>query len=533
MNRQDCKRFALIGMQEACGELAHIEEREFRQRHLEECEECRLEARLEATLRVVDGDDDHFPADEPTRRRTIDQALAPARRPVPRETKARNVIRWLWPVPVPAALAAGLLLLAGGAVLVSQSRGWMQWGAPERDVPLVVALTAGGPAVPERNLDVGYCVAKGESLDTGTRDMGLRVDARIKLLLAPETRIRLVRSTSKVIQVALAHGAVHGMVDPSRPGPALVVSTPAGDVRVTGTFFSVSASQAGAEVSVLHGRVEVTEQGQAPRPVSGAQTSRLGSHQTNPWPADQQSAAKQAAERLDLLTGGAGARIDVRSSPPGLAVSFNGRLAGKTPVSGVLLPGRYQMTVARGIEIVAQEWVDLAEGAVLTRNYTKPLVPETVKTPAPTRVGPTSPVGHVLRPHVEHEVRPAVDELLAMAVRYRTEQNWQAAVDAYQQLLHLYPTSAGAKAARVSIGMLLLAHLGHPQAALRSCEAYLDENPHGELAEEANVCRIDALHAQERRDDERAAIQTFLAVYPRSVQTARLRARLDELGKGR
>jgi hypothetical protein len=96
-------------------------------------------------------------------------------------------------------------------------------------------------------------------------------------------------------------------------------------------------------------------------------------------------------------------------------------------------------------------------------------------------------------------------------------------------------------AARAASGSATLAHelstldaargmlaRGDAGGALARLDRYAHAYPHGRLALEAEVLRIDALDAAGRTDAARARAQTFLDRHPHSVLAARVRTRLGD-----
>ncbi len=69
---------------------------------------------------------------------------------------------------------------------------------------------------------------------------------------------------------------------------------------------------------------------------------------------------------------------------------------------------------------------------------------------------------------------------------------------------------------------------GDAGGALARLDSYSHAYPHGRLALEAEVLRIDALDAAGRTDAARARAQTFLDRHPHSVLAARVRTRLGD-----
>ena len=94
------------------------------------------------------------------------------------------------------------------------------------------------------------------------------------------------------------------------------------------------------------------------------------------------------------------------------------------------------------------------------------------------------------------------------------------AARAYRRLLAEHPTSAEAHTARVALGQLELSSLAEPAAALGHFTEYLRRG--GPLEQEARYGQVRALAALGRAAEEKQAIVTFLAKYPKALQSAAL-----------
>jgi len=97
----------------------------------------------------------------------------------------------------------------------------------------------------------------------------------------------------------------------------------------------------------------------------------------------------------------------------------------------------------------------------------------------------------------------------------------------YEQLRATYPASAEARTVLVTMGKLEL-DLGRPGRALSRFEAYLRDG--GTLVPEALAGRARALRALGRSEQERRAIQQYLAAHPNGFDAPLFGKRLRELG---
>ncbi|WP_394845323.1 hypothetical protein LZC95_50875 [Pendulispora brunnea] len=150
-------------------------------------------------------------------------------------------------------------------------------------------------------------------------------------------------------------------------------------------------------------------------------------------------------------------------------------------------------------------------------------VPELLPPPAAShreamRLQPAKPELHSER---------SAEALLSDAQMFVAAGRTDEAMAAYRILIERYPHSVEARASRVSLGRLSLAH-NEAAAALAEFDRYLDGGG-GPLEAEARYGRIRALQSLSREADERAAIVDFLARHADSVHAAPLRARLSAL----
>jgi hypothetical protein len=158
-----------------------------------------------------------------------------------------------------------------------------------------------------------------------------------------------------------------------------------------------------------------------------------------------------------------------------------------------------------------------------------------VKAPAQRRISQVQAPAATLAPQAPLEavavpapVAPTANEMLAQARKLLRAERFDLAALAYQALRQSHPESPEARTVLVSLAELQLDRLGQPQVALGNLEQYLGGGS-GALVEEARRVRIRALRALGAEAQERAAIEEFLTVHPRSFQAAALRGRLAEL----
>ncbi len=139
------------------------------------------------------------------------------------------------------------------------------------------------------------------------------------------------------------------------------------------------------------------------------------------------------------------------------------------------------------------------------------------------------PEAHI--PEGEAETRSA-DELLQQAQAYLSQGRSSRARQTYRRVIDVYPDSREARVSRVTLGRMALSAGRHRQA-LRWFRRYLADGP-GPLSEEAELGRIEALAKLGRHEEEREAIEVFLAdpARAKSLYRGRLDRRLSQLLAG-
>ena len=123
-------------------------------------------------------------------------------------------------------------------------------------------------------------------------------------------------------------------------------------------------------------------------------------------------------------------------------------------------------------------------------------------------------------------------QMLVAADEARREKKNRRARKRYLALIAAYPGSREALIGRVSLGKVDLLRLGKPRRALTQFDAYLKEQPNGNLAEEVTYLRARCFEQLGEDAGERKALEDLLRVFPSATRASRARQRLDELGPG-
>ena len=128
--------------------------------------------------------------------------------------------------------------------------------------------------------------------------------------------------------------------------------------------------------------------------------------------------------------------------------------------------------------------------------------------------------------------RAGLDDLIRAARACRATRDWQCAVDAYRQVIELYPGRPEAQTVLVPWAQIELDHLAMPEAALSRFRAYGQGAQAGPLAQEALYGECRALERLGRVEEAIRAAERFVDRYPTSVYAPRVESMLKTLKEG-
>jgi ferric-dicitrate binding protein FerR (iron transport regulator)/TolA-binding protein len=489
----------------------------------------------EELLRLSAGDAHVEPLDELSRRRAIKAAVDEANRPSairrrssipPDPRSARSRRRTVALVAIGAAAAMVAAVIAGGAALLLIDSGDPAPSAMPGETPagesleVSVLLASGATSELTEAIVSGTRLEQGRtiSVDEGRAVVGIA--DRVRMLAEPRTRARFERLDRTLMEVVLDSGRVLLSVQPGTEEPRVVVSTAAGKVLVTGTVFAVESAAGEVVVQVYRGTVRVERAGEEPFTVQAPNAADLETGEVTELLDAEVAEAGKTAAAMEILSGGASARLQVRSVPSGAWVTLDGESLGATPIAMSVRPGH------RRLSLELERYAPMAEQIALARDE------------AVTRVfelGPTIADRDPAAERTDEDTRPTADretpdQILARAQALRKKRDWSGAARAYSQLVQEFPRSGQARTARVSLGVIQLRHLGQAGKALRNFDAYLRAAPNGALAPEAIYGRASAFRAQDRTDLEAAALGDLVARFPASLRVPAARQRLKQLG---
>jgi hypothetical protein len=528
--KQDCKTVRSIWAAEAAGKHPDGDEQVLVRRHVTQCESCRAEAEAVDILRSDTRALAAPPLDDLTMRRWIDGALERAegqdKTGTIRRSPATRARIWI-PAAAAAVLVISLAVLT--ATRVREARPVEGELAEQVEPPAAadpgarVLLVAGAARIGEEEASLSSTIASGDWLEVDGGGMAVELAGGIDAMLDSGTRARISRATDGGVDLHLSRGRVVARIDPERHGAPFTISTDRGRVLVTGTVLSVRAEARSVEVAVYRGSVRIEEDTATPQSLKVGESMALGGGERVAIADDDRAFAETMLTTLDLVSAPEAATVTIDSVPAGATVTVGDLDLGSTPLTVALRPGYRRVRLHKAGRESVQELINLQPDTEMTRVFE-------LAESAPEANVEGGEADSVAR--AERIVRPGAStpgELLFRAQALRRAGRWQAAVEAYDELIRRHPASAEAGSSRVSKGSILLERLRRPGAALRSFDSYLKGSRHGTLAQEAAFGRISALRALGRQEKEREAIARFLEEFPDAIQRSRVRHRLTEL----
>jgi hypothetical protein len=282
------------------------------------------------------------------------------------------------------------------------------------------------------------------------------------------------------VLLLLTRGAVGCIVDKNRPDKGDVrVVTKYGEVRVTGTIFTVRVERDDVRVEVFRGSVEV----------------RPASKRDAVFKVREGQGATIATEKIfalnhqtvDPLTQNL---LSVASSMR----PYDEQSSGETQIEGSTKGSGKALTDA-GVDRI--ELFQQGEGEGLS---SKPLT-------------------------------PSADSLIQSAHVCLIERDWECAASRYLQVLKDYGNRSESVSALIGLARIELHYLHKPKQALFHFSTYEKRYPSGPLIEEALLGIAESLRQLGRKEKERASLRTFIARFPNSASIEKAKSRLKEIGE--
>lgn len=531
MLKEDCRRWMTLVDRKACDEILSSAELLYVEKHAQHCADCGRESALWRTLGEVLKEPELLEQPLELPRETAEADDEAARRRPP----WTKLPRWAW---VASAMGTAALLAVTYGLVHHAPRPLVLAG--ERTPKWRLSSASGEVNFGQRPARAGDLWDPSLPLRTAQGEACATLEAAIAVCLGPDSELSLGELGPSKRSVRLLRGKVISKLTKQRPGSQYAVLTGDHAVVATGTEFvverssvSVGTAQA-ATVHLYEGTLEVKPTHGTLARITAPAAASLGS-QITVGPIDASASALDAplraiaARRLgaqlgDQATYAAGDAIpvlEVLSHPAGARLLLDGQLIGVTPVS-VLLEG----PEARGSRLSLEkegfasitEFLSTGGQTQIHRSYELAALAEKA---GGEPSAPRSMTSTEARSTAERTHQASAKDLMQRSQTLRAAGKARESVDALRQLVQKFPDSPEARVSWVTLGELELTVLGQPASALRSFEAYLKLG--GPLMREAQYGRIRALSGLSRQEEARRATADFIARYPNSVQTAKLR----------
>jgi PEGA domain/FecR protein len=422
-----------------------------------------------------------------------------------------------------------------------------------------------------QNMVAGSLVAVGSKLNIQGEGTVLFLPKSTHVLLGKKSVSDVSIISKSNVKLNLSKGRLFASVDRKSGDPIFTVGTPYGDIVVTGTLFSVEVKNGNTFVSVLRGSVKIVQKGKSDVFVVRGRSFHFGENDTINMDNKERKLSLEGAALLNVFKDSPTSELVVKSLPSGAELFVEGVYLGKTPVTSLFISGNRKIVVSKDgyspvknhlnlkknekmaflihlkrlqspvkvdvdvnapkvVENTSEKRHDIikvendkkTKKTVRVRTIKK-VVPKEVKLPLPTESKNSSTV----------EVLPKDKtplSLLKKARKWRASKNWKKAALAYRLLLKHFPKSGYASMSRISLGILLLDHLGKPAASLKLFSAYLKASGgNGILAQEAAWGEIRALKSLGKIAREKRALKAFLKRWPNALQSTQAKHRLSKI----
>lgn len=376
-----------------------------------------------------------------------------------------------------------------------------------------LVLSAGEVRVTGRRFSVGERpLSEGEGVTTAEGRACLTIDPGVDVCLAANTAIQLESLAVARVRLRVARGTALATLSHRAPGSSFSLVSADVSALAHGTTYAVRREGDLTEVIVVEGTVEVAR-GRDWRELVDAHSrvvvaSRSGTFARTAVGRSEEARLLALSAPRRLWSGAALGVLDLAAPAAG------GGLASIDDEEPLPLP--LQTFASAGTHRVGWRQVGAAESTV----WTEISAGETRRLTAPV-AGSASAVASA------PAEKPSATSLLELARRELAHARPRQALALYEQLRATYPASAEARTVLVTMGKLEL-DVGRPDRALRRFDAYLRNG--GTLVPEALAGKARALRALGRDQEERRAIQQYLAAHPEGFEAPLFAKRLRELG---
>jgi len=409
----------------------------------------------------------------------------------------------------------------------------------------------------------GDTLREGEALTIDKGYAGFVPCYDVEVFADESSRIKMGRLSKTSCELSLEYGRVVTRAIAIPQGSRLVVATQNGTVEVKGTVFTVETDGVETKVRVMEGAVLVRNTKGLEKRVSSSIKMNMNSGET------ARITQGEIARDQGLLSwydpgvnrGLKGyTPVSIHSVPDGAEILLAQKPIGRTPLSALVPPGRYNVEIAAaGFEPVG-EVLPVEPNSPLSRKYLLKRRPaEAVQAPdEATGVQAVEPAPEARAANIVVERRPSAarrheparpkqvatlstadksgiskPDLLEAARILKEQRDFRGAAGTYSEVIAKFPSSPEAKVAVVHLGFIYLDKLREYHKALELFEKYLGEAENGILREEASWGRIKAYKALDQEVKEAEALKEFVARYGSSLYLNEAKRRLGELEQGK
>jgi hypothetical protein len=450
-----------------------------------------------------------------TRLRLVSQHEVPARTPELFAPPSRRATwRWVAFAAAPAIVAAGAFVFTRTSLSHRETTVASVAPAPiSAPTRVELVLASGEVRLGDRDVVVGQGpLETGQHVSVGRGRACINVDPSIDVCLDGETEVALDSLLEDDVRIRVVRGTAMAALAPRAPGHTF--SLVGGNVSATarGTMFAIehSPGESTTSVVVVEGKVEVTG-AERPATMLSAHT-RMTTHGASKetesvWVGrGEESRLLSLISPRDLWQTKEIGTIDIAEGSPGTLASIGQQSPLSLPLRAFVLAGTYHVLFRDPLGNESSVDVDIATGE--NRHIEPPDLARSL-----VRGGGASP-------------KESAASLLESARRELARGGAKAALPLYQRLRANYPTSPEAFTVLVTMGQIDL-DLRSPARALVAFETYLHRG--GPLAPEALAGKIRALRALGRINEERTAIDEYLASYPGGFEAPALKKRVETL----
>ncbi|MBN2725513.1 MAG: FecR domain-containing protein [Deltaproteobacteria bacterium] len=485
------------------------EQRSLQQKqHLSECESCCIEQKLFNELNVNEPENLLEPLDDISTQRIINNTLSLLNsEKLSSLKKSGSTVSY----KKYAFLAASVLIVLAGVFILTSIKNSKHHLSDRmlddfKGINLIsdIGFSINTPGVIEENT----------LIKTGDHPLVFSLGKQFRIVLFKESAIRLVERNSENIVFRMEKGGALHMVNRENDDPQYEVIMKNSRIKVKGTIFSTQYSDNQKEVTVLRGKVQVTNlAGDSGMYVESGKTWYSGLKNK----VDTNSEIKsRLAAFSKLIVSDLSAEYADKSERKIAKIIAVDKKNVSAPVNS---PGDKKAVSSKKLH----KTVSPKESESVIKNTTVHIkdnkkINENSKTePSEIKISP---------------VKKTPSELFREARNLRIKSRWSESEKVYLDLITRYPENSLAKVALVVRGNLLLNKLNRPSEAVKSFRKYISLNG-SSLAQEAHWGIIRGLRVLGKKSMEIIELNKFLKIYPSSLQREKASSRLNQLKSGK